>query len=90
MSQIRQRCRELGLDLLPVAPRGSYRTVDIHGDSLFLSGQVTRVGDSVTPGPVDDLSQAEREAAERAAALRALAVLADALAPEEQSLPCTS
>lgn len=84
MNQIRQRCRELGLNLPSVTPRGSYRTVVRYGNMLFLSGQVSRVGDSVIAGPVDELSQTDREAAARAAALRSLAVLADELRPEER------
>lgn len=84
MNQIRQRCQELGLDLPSVTPRGSYRTVVRHGNLLFLSGQVSRVGDSVIAGPVDGLSLADREEAARAAALRSLAVLADELGPEER------
>jgi enamine deaminase RidA (YjgF/YER057c/UK114 family) len=84
MSHIRQRCADLGLVLPAVAPRGLYHSTVRHGGMLYLSGQVSRVGNGVIAGPVDALSSSERSASGRAAALRALAALADALAPGER------
>jgi len=84
MNHIKQRCDELGLNLPPISPRGLYSPVVRHGDTLYVSGQVSRVGNGVIAGPVDDLPESEREAAGRAAALRALSALADAIGPQEQ------
>ena len=84
MNYIRRRCSELGLELPPVSPRGLYHTAVRHGDTLYLSGQVSRVGNGVVAGPADALSDDEKVAAARAATLRALSVLADAIGPDEQ------
>ena len=83
MSFIKERCRERGIELPVVSPRGLYKPVQRHGDVLYLSGQVSRIGDSVVAGPVDDLSADERALAGRTAALRALAVIDAALAEGE-------
>jgi len=84
MNYIRRRCSELGLELPPVSPRGLYHTAVRHGDTLYLSGQVSRVGNGVVAGPADALSDDEKVAAARAATLRALSVLADAISSDER------
>jgi len=84
MNYIRQRCAELGLDLPPVSPRGLYHTAVRNGDTLYVSGQVSRTENGVIGGPADVLSGEEKVAAARAATLRILAVLADMISPDER------
>ncbi|MES2889600.1 MAG: RidA family protein [Pseudomonadota bacterium] len=60
---------------------GNYQPWVRHGDTLYLSGQIPRVGDTVMlPGRVgEDLGLAEAQEAAQICALRALALMRQAL-----------
>jgi enamine deaminase RidA (YjgF/YER057c/UK114 family) len=48
---IAEACASQGLALQTIAPRGLYRPAIRHGDMLYLSGQVSRLGDDTITGP---------------------------------------
>ncbi|WP_239482726.1 RidA family protein [Paraburkholderia sp. C35] len=78
---IAARLAQLGIELPPTpSPRGAYAGVVIHNGIAYVSGQVSRIGDTVIAGPVDDTTPPDviRHAA-RTCVLRALSVLAAAL-----------
>ena len=80
---VAQRLSQLGMTLPPPpSPRGAYTGVVIHRDIAYVSGQVSRVGEQVIAGPVDNATPPEliRHAA-RTCVLRALSALAAALPP---------
>lgn len=64
-------------------PRGRYRSVVRSGATLYLSGQVSRLGDKVITGPAGEDQEQMRFAA-RVAALRALSALDAKLAEGER------
>ncbi|WP_321803693.1 RidA family protein [Burkholderia sp. BCC1993] len=75
------RLAQLGMALPPTpSPRGAYVSVVIHHDIAYVSGQVSRVGEQVIAGPVDNATPPDvvRHAA-RTCVLRALSALAAAL-----------
>lgn len=80
MARPSERLRHLGLALPPVpAPQGAYRPVRLHEGLAYVAGQVSRSGDDVIAGPVEQASDANIEAAARACTLRALAALDNAV-----------
>ncbi|MFL9875149.1 RidA family protein [Paraburkholderia megapolitana] len=83
MADIATRVAQLGLVLpaLP-SPRGAYLGAVVHDGIVYVSGQVSRVGDEVVTGPVDRNTPDDviRNAAQ-ACVLRALSVLAATAAP---------
>jgi len=84
MGYIAKACASRGWTLQSIAPRGLYQPVIRHGDMLYLSGQVSRIGEDTITGPAlaSDLDRAQLAA--RTAALRALSVLDAALGPAER------
>ena len=84
MGYIAQACASQGLELQTIAPRGLYRPAIRHGDMLYLSGQVSRVGEKTIEGPAVASDLERGRLAARTAALRALSVLDSILAPGER------
>src|SRR3546814_15001023 len=84
MGYIAHACRDQGLALQTITPRGIYRTVIRHGDLLYVSGQVSRLGDETITGPASESDIERGQLAARTAALRALSVMDAALAPDER------
>lgn len=80
MARPSERLRDLGLALPPAPqPQGAYRAVRLHGGLAYVAGQLSRSGDGVIAGPVEQASEAMIEAAAQACTLRALAALEDAV-----------
>ena len=75
MGYIADECARRGLALEAIAPRGHYRPATRHGDMLYLSGQVSRVGDDTITGPAVATDLERARLAARTAALRALSVI---------------
>jgi enamine deaminase RidA (YjgF/YER057c/UK114 family) len=84
MGYIADACARQGLALQVIAPRGLYRPAIRHGDMLYLSGQVSRLGEETIAGPAvaSDLERGRLAAC--TAALRALSVLDSILGPDER------
>ncbi|MFC0542751.1 RidA family protein [Kutzneria chonburiensis] len=76
---IEQRIAELGFALPPSpAPRGVYEPVVVHGTVAYVSGQLSRVDDTVMRGPAEMPSRLTTSAAQ-ACVLRALSALRHSL-----------
>ena len=84
MGYIALACASQGLELQAIAPRGLYRPAIRHGDMLYLSGQVSRVGEQTIEGPAVASDLERGRLAARTAALRALSVLDTILASGER------
>jgi enamine deaminase RidA (YjgF/YER057c/UK114 family) len=83
MADIATRVAQLGfvLPALP-SPRGAYLGAVAHDGIVYVSGQVSRIGDEVITGPVDrDTPDDVIRNAARACVLRALSVLVGTVAP---------
>ena len=83
MADIATRVAHLGfvLPALP-SPRGAYLGAVAHDGIVYVSGQVSRIGDEVITGPVDrDTPDDVIRNAARACVLRALSVLVGTVAP---------
>ena len=77
MTNWRDRLAQAGLSL-PSAPlpNGRYRPVTVWENLAYVSGQVSRIGDSVIVGPVDENTDPETiKLAAEAVVLRALAAI---------------
>jgi enamine deaminase RidA (YjgF/YER057c/UK114 family) len=85
MGYIAETCASLGLDLETITPRGAYQPAVRHGDLLYLSGQVSRLGAETIAGPATAGDIDRGQLAARIAALRALSVLDAMLAPGERA-----
>jgi len=84
MGYIADACAREGMALQTIAPRGLYRPAIRHGDLLYLSGQVSRLGEETIMGPASAGDLARGQLAARTAALRALSVLDATLEPGER------
>ncbi|MET3897397.1 enamine deaminase RidA (YjgF/YER057c/UK114 family) [Devosia sp. UYZn731] len=84
MGYIKDACAKQGLSLQAIAPRGLYRPAIRHGDMLYLSGQVSRLGEETIAGPALASDLERGQLAARTAALRALSVLDAALGVGER------
>ena len=84
MGYIAEACARLGLILEPITPRGAYQPAMRHGDLIYLSGQVSRLGAETIAGPAVAGDLDRGHIAARTAALRALSVLDAMLAPGER------
>ena len=74
---VKQKLADLGLQLPePPAPRGEYVPVVVHENVVYVSGQVSRKGDGIIPGPVSDDTESELvDRAAEACVLRTLSAL---------------
>lgn len=84
MSYIAQACQDHGFTLQAITPRGLYKTAIRHGDLLYVSGQVSRLGNETITGPASEDDLERCQAAARIAALRALSVVDAILDPDER------
>jgi len=84
MGYIADECARRGLALEAIAPRGHYRPAVRHGDMLYLSGQVSRLGESTIAGPATATDLDRAKLAAHVAALRALSVIDAQLRPGER------
>jgi enamine deaminase RidA (YjgF/YER057c/UK114 family) len=80
-TNIAARLTQLGLELPPLpAPRGAYVGAIIHDGIAYVSGQVSRIGDEIITGPVDNNTAPDViRLAARTCVLRALSVLQTAM-----------
>jgi enamine deaminase RidA (YjgF/YER057c/UK114 family) len=84
MGYIADACAAQGLALQAISPRGIYKAVIRHGDMLYVSGQVSRLGDETITGPASAGDLERGRLAAQTAALRALSVLDMHLAAGER------
>ena len=83
----RAKLAQLGIVLPePPAPRGQYVPAVVHDNVVYISGQLSRVGDYTLTGPVTSAtSQHDIERAARVCVLRALSALDQAVGLERVS-----